>query len=165
MGWETGVTSLVSAYSSFEKTNQAKATADATIKEGEYQASNIADNTKRTVGSLQTSFLQSGLTLDSADGASNVISQAFSKGQTDISRTLDNANNSAKNTMSAARTAALTNLGSSLTSMWGAKSGANTSSLTYGTDSWNGLGQEIGSALDPSPVGPYQSPLSSSYYE
>lgn len=169
MGWETGVTSLVSAYNNFQSTNAATATAKAQIKEGEYQASNIADNTKRTAGSLQASFLQSGITLDGSDGANQVIAQAFAKGQTDISRTLENANNQAKNTMSAARTKALNSLGSTLTNSYGGEAGSKAADELWNgsvaQDLWNGAGQELGSALDPSPVGPYMSPLSSSYYK
>lgn len=108
MGWETGVTSLMSAYQNYQKTNQAEDTANAQVQEGEYKASNIADNTLRTAGKLQTSFLQGGISLDGGPNA--VIQQAFAKGTTDINRTLTNANNQSASTINGARTAALSML-------------------------------------------------------
>lgn len=164
MGWETGVTSLVGAFNSFQSTNQASATANAQIKQGEYEAANIADNTVRKAGTLQTSFLQSGIVLDSASQASQLVQQAFAKGTTDIGRTLDNANNAAANTMSAARTKALQSLGSSFSAL---SAGGNNSPLNqagsyvktqsayalndmgYGNTAYDMLDD---SSLDPSPV-------------
>lgn len=164
MSWETIVSGGSKLIGAFNTTNSGKAQADAIVTEGEQRAQNIADNTVRNIGKLKTSFLQSGIALDDVGGTQAVFAQAAQQGYTDIGRTISNANASAKNTYSAGRSAALDALlkGTGGSLLDGGKEAGD--GWLSGGSTWNGLGQETGSWLDPSPVGPYQSPLSSSYW-
>ena len=163
MGWETAAILGFQMLSASNKIDQGKAEAEAFARQGEQEADVIAKRTVRDIGTLQTSFLQSGIALDDVGGTRVVFDEAAKKGLTDITRTIDNANRQAKNTYSAARTAALDSLvkGVGKTGI-GSDVGGFLDDTT--TDLWNGAGQEMGSWLDPSPVGPYRSPLSRSYY-
>lgn len=155
MGWETAAIAGFQILGASNTMEAGKANAQAIADQGTQQAKTIADNTLRRAGTLQTSFLQGGIVLD--DGPKSVISQAFGQGYTDINRTVTNANNSAANTYNTARTKALSSLASGASSIIGGSDIGG----GFGSD-WNGLGQTTGSWFDPSPVGPYQSPLSSS---
>lgn len=154
MGWETAAAAGFSILSASNKIDQGKAQAQALADQGTYQEKNIADNTVRTTGKLQTSFLNSGIALDDLGGTSAVIGQAFNQGYTDIERTRSNADNASKNAYNSARTAALEGLvssaaGKAIGSSVGGFLDNQTSSLV------NDFGQESGSWLDPSPTGPY----------
>lgn len=157
MGWETAAQTGFSLLSASNKLDQGNDQANAIAQEGNEKSQDIADNTLRSVGKLQSSFLQSGLTLDA--GTQNIINQAFAKGTTDIGRTVDNANNASKNAYNTARTAALTTLASGAVSTagGGAKVGGFLDSTTSSLVN-NGIGQTVGSWLDPSPTGPYLPP-------
>lgn len=163
MGWETGAAAGFSILSASNKIDQGKAQAQALADQGTYQEKNIADNTVRTAGKLQTSFLQGGIALDDVGGTSAVLSQAFTQGTTDINRTQTNADNASKNAITAARSAALETLAqglgaSGLGSSIGGAADSATSGLYDGSllqDGVNGFGQSSGSYLDPSPTGPY----------
>lgn len=150
MGWETAVTTGFSALTAAGKMAQGQATSDAFAREGEQRASLIADNTARTIGKLQTSFLHSGIALDDVGGTQAVIGEASKQGLTDVSRTIDNYNNQSKNSYNSARTAALEGL---------IKTAGSTSlpsdAGSWLNDKWNSAGQDVGSWLDPSPTGPY----------
>jgi vacuolar-type H+-ATPase subunit H len=113
MGWATAAMAGFSLLQASNTIEQGKAQASAYAQQGTYQAKQIADNTVRKAGTLQTSFLQSGITLDG--GAQEVLSQAFGQGTTDINRTIDNANNQSKNIMNQARTKALSSMASMAT--------------------------------------------------
>lgn len=108
MGWETVVLAGFNAMQAVGQVKQGKAEAKAIAREAEINASNVAQNTLRTAGDLKVSFLQSGLTLEG--GPTDILTQAFEQGYTDIGRIKSNADASIKNTMSKARTAALTTL-------------------------------------------------------
>lgn len=158
MGWETAVSAGFSLLSASNKIDQGTAQAKAIAQEGQQKDQNIADNTVRTVGGLQSSFLQSGIAL--GPGTNAVISQAFSKGFTDIGRTTTNANNAAKNAYNSARTSALDTIAGSALSAAGGGKAAGDWLDTQTSNLWNnGVGQTVGSWLDPSPVGPYQNPF------
>lgn len=165
MGWETAVSSVYSAYQNSQTLNTAESTAKAQVQQGQYQIQNLADNTVRQAGAVQTSFLQGGIAING--GPQQVLAQIFAKGNTDIQRTATNYNNEAANTVSSARSKVLNAVASQFMSSSGGTTGASNtissglSSATFGTNSVNGLGQSLGSGLDPSPVGPYQSPISS----
>lgn len=157
MGWETAAAAGFSLLSASNKIDQGTAQAKALALQGKQQDQTIADNTVRSVGSLQASFLQSGITLDGGPNA--VISQAFAKGFTDISRNTTNVNNAAKNAYNSARTAALDTLaGGALGAAGGKEVGGFLDSTTSSLYK-NGFGQTVGSWLDPSPVGPYRNPF------
>jgi hypothetical protein len=111
MGWETLAMVGFQAISGMQGVSQAKKEGRAITKAAERETMSIADQTVRNAGSLRNSFLSSGLTLEG--GPMEVISQAFAKGRTDIARTAENANASAKNKVSAARTKMLSSLGQS----------------------------------------------------
>ena len=115
MGWETIAIAGFNALSAANTMNQGNAAARAAVQQGEQEAKASADKTVQGVGKLQTSFLQSGLTLEG--GPMDVLTKAFAAGQTDISRITANANANAKNAVNAARTKALTSLASSAGSL------------------------------------------------
>lgn len=115
MGWEALVTLGAGALNASNTMKQGTAAANAAITQAGYQAKDVADNTVRSAGKLQTSFLQSGIVLDGGDtggGPMQILSQAFAKGQTDIGRITANANQTAKNDINSARTKALAGLAS-----------------------------------------------------
>lgn len=154
MGWETAIGAGFGLLSASNKIDQGNAQAQALADQGTYQEKNIADNTVRSVGKLQTSFLNSGIALDDLGGTSAIIGQAFSQGYTDISRTQTNADNASKNAYNTSRSAALESLAGGLV-----KSGISSSVGGFLDDQtsnlFNSVGQETGSWLDPSPTGPY----------
>lgn len=152
MGWETAVSSAANAFQVSNNLNTADAQAKALITSAGYQTQNIADNTVRQAGSVESSFLQGGISLQG--GPSQLLAQIFAKGQTDITRTATNANNASSNLMNSARTNALSSIAQQFMRSSGGSSGL--SSGLSNASNW--AGQKIGGALDPSPVGPYQSP-------
>lgn len=164
MSWESDVTassSFLGAASQFANANSKN---DATQTEANYTEQNQYNSTLRRAGSLQTSYLQSGIALDPNTAVNNVITQAFGQGQTDIQRTQANANATISNNNTAARAAALSGLGASALKLaGGSTSPASGGGSFFGsflqTGDTNALGQSIGGALDPSPVGPYQNPF------
>lgn len=139
MGWETLVIAGASAFNAYNTNKQGTAQAKAIARQGEQQAQNSADNSVRSIGSLQTSFLQSGLTLEG--GPMAVLSQAGVKGQTDISRIAENANAASKNAVSAARTKALEQLSSGATN-----SSFMSSAGSFATDFGNGFTDSLNNA-------------------
>jgi hypothetical protein len=168
MSWESDVTAASSFLGAASNFSTANSKNTATQTEANYQEQNIANNTLRRAGTLQTSYLQSGIALDPNTAVNQVITQAFGQGQTDITRTQNNANAAISNANTAARAAALSGLGSSALKLFGgstaATPGGNTGDSSFlgsflKTGDTNALGQSIGGALDPSPVGPYQSPF------
>jgi|GEM_PF-6594901 len=159
MGWETAVSSAFNAFQTNNQLKTAEANANAVTTSGDYQVQNIADNTVRQAGTVQSSFLQGGISLQG--GPQQVLQQIYAKGNTDIARTATNSNNQASNIVNAARTNALNSIAQQFMRSTGGTSGITSglNSVSFGTGSLNGLGQTIGGALDPSPVGPYQSPF------
>lgn len=159
MSWETAASTGFQALSAGNKIAQGNAQAEALAQEGMYKEQQISDNTQRTVGKLQTSFLQSGIALDDIGGTQAVIGQAIQQGRTDIDRTATNYNNAAKNAQSTARTQALEGLiqGLGKSSFGGAGNGV-TNAAAYGLND-AGYGNSAydllddSSDLDPSPVG------------
>jgi len=143
MGWETGVSMGASAINAFSTIDNAKAETKAIAQSAEYNSQNIANKTSRNIGTLETSFIRGGIALGGAGGAaeSNVFIQAAEQGETDINRTISNANASISNTMNAARTQALTGIAGSF-----AKLGSGTITNTL-SSAWNGLTGNT----DPSP--------------
>ena len=98
MGWETGVSLGAGAVSALSNTQSAVAQSKAIAQSAEYTASNLANKTSRTEGTLETSFLKGGIALTGTGGPAAVFQQAAAQGQTDIQRTIDNANASASAT-------------------------------------------------------------------
>jgi len=155
MGWETLAIVGFQAISGAAGMSSANKQAKAITRQGEQEAMATAQNTLRTAGKLQTSFLQSGLTLEG--GPMDVLKQAFGQGYTDIGRIKSNADAGAKNVVSAARTKALQGLASGVAGAAGASAaGGLFDDVTFGTGSFDGFGQSVGSLFDPSPTGPYQ---------
>lgn len=168
MSWESDVTAasgFLNAGSAFAGANSKNA---ATQQEANYVEQDQSNQTQRNVGKLQTSYLQSGIALDPNTAVNNVISQAFAQGSTNITRTQANADATISNNNTAARAAALSGLGSTALKLFGGNTAATPGGAGGGGSTWlgdffktgdsNALGQSLGSALDPSPVGPYQSP-------
>lgn len=144
MGWETLAIVGFQAIAGAQGMSAANKQAKAGIQTAEQNAMTTAQNTLRTSGKLQTSFLQSGLTLEG--GPMDVIKQAFGQGYTDIGRIKSNADTTSKNIVSAARTKALQGLATSAAGAAGA-TGLNglTSDLGAGfTSMGNGTGFDLG---------------------
>lgn len=157
MGWETGVSLAGSAVQGFATMNNAEAQGNAMAATAENSAANIANKTSRNIGTLETSFLKGGIALGGA-GTSAVFAQAGQQGQTDISRTIDNANASIANTMSAARTSSLNGIANSYSKLGPGTMSKVADQLYSGSwlqSAWNGLdgnpdpspGNNVGTAL------------------
>ena len=152
MGWETGVSLGASAVSAFTNTQGAVAQSKAIAQTAENQAANLANKTSRTEGSLETSFMRGGIALTGTGGPAAIFQQAAQQGQTDIQRTIDNANASISDTMAKART-------QSLNTIAGGFSKLGSGTISKGIDdawqgsflqsAWNGMT----GILDPSPQG------------
>lgn len=152
MGWETGVSLGATGVGAIAGINNAEAQTKAIAQSAEYTASNIANKTARTEGTLETSFLKGGIALTGAGGTSAVFQQAGAQGITDISRTIDNANASISNTMNAARTGALNSIAGGFGKLGsGVIAGAldQAYSGSWLQSAWNG----ITGNPDPSPQG------------
>lgn len=159
MGWETGITLGAAGIQSMVGISNAKAQTKAIAQTAENQADNLANKTSRNIGALETSFLKGGISLDGVGGTQAVFQQAGQQGMTDIHRTIDNANASIADTMNKARSASLETIAKAYGKVDFNNVGDSIDKLYDGSalqDAWNGLGQDVGSWLDPSPTGPYQ---------
>ena len=154
MGWETLAMVDFQAVSGASQVSAARKNAKAGVQEAERNALSVAEDTVRRAGTLRVSYLNAGIDLEG--GPMDVISRAFAKGRTDISRIETNANTASKNTVSTARTKMIQGLAGSAAGAVG--------DLDFGGSGISGLGQEMGSLFDSSPTGPYLSPLDSSFY-
>lgn len=159
MSWETAATQAFSGISSLTQMQSGSANANAAIKEGEYKAQNIADNTVRKMGTISTSFAQSGIAID--DSVKQILSQAAGQGSTDIGRTIDNANATSANSYNSARAKALSGLGGNLIKslgtsnvnrgdVFGSLGSFLPDSAAYGANDL-GFGNEAYDMLDPTP--------------
>lgn len=101
MGWETAIQLGATAVQAIGTRNAAKAEASAVAREGQLEAEKKARETVRTTGKLQTSFLNSGLTMEGTP--TEVISRAYQYGQEDINQIVQNANSRSKNIIKKAR--------------------------------------------------------------
>lgn len=108
MGFETAAIVAASAISASATMNQGVATAKAQATQAEQQAQNSADNTLRSAGKLQSSFLQGGLELDG--GPMSILSAAYAGGLENVSRITANGKAAVKNTLGAARSKAIEGL-------------------------------------------------------
>lgn len=151
MGWETGVSLGFNALQGFNKMQQGVAQSNAIAKTGENVAQNEADATVRKIGSLQTSFLHSGIALDNIGGTSAVFQQAATQGYTNIQRTIANADAESANSFNAARTASLESIAHGL-NKFGAPSGGDglKENTAYALNDM-GYGNTAYDMLDPSP--------------
>lgn len=143
MGWETGVTLGADAVTAFTNTQSGLAQSKAISQSAEYTASNIANKTSRNIGTLETSFLKGGIALTGSGATEDVFKQAAAQGQTDIQRTIDNANANISNTVGADRAKSLSTIAGGFSKL---APGTISSALTQ---AWNGMTGN----LDPSPQG------------
>lgn len=158
MSWESDVTAASSFLGAASKFAGANATSNAAQTEAAYQEQNISNNTQRKIGTLQTSYLQSGIALDPDTAVNSVMSQALAQGVTDINRTQTNANTASSNANTAARAAALSGLGDTALKLFGVGSAKGNSSLgdfltdksSYALNS-AGFGNTAYDMLDPTP--------------
>src|ERR1700749_897948 len=107
MGWETGVSLGAGAVGAFANTETAIAGTKAIAQQAEYESQNIANKTSRNIGTLETSFLKGGIALTGTGVPAAIFQQAAQQGNTDIQRTISNANTSISDTMARARTQSL----------------------------------------------------------
>lgn len=108
MGWETLAIAGFQGMQAVNTMKQGDRAANAAVAQGQIALQNSANNTIRTTGKLQSSFLQSGLTLEG--GPMDVITRAFASGNTDLSRIASNTNATAKNDINSARSKAIEGL-------------------------------------------------------
>lgn len=144
----TWATLAFSALNAAQSLKAGRAEARAAVDAGNIAAINKSRETLVKAGRLQSSFLNSGVTLEGTP--MTMIENAFDLGTKDINQIATNANTKGKNSMIQARSKALGALGTSFSNMGGV-------SDIFG-DTFNGIGQDIGGAFDPSATGPYQSP-------
>lgn len=147
MGWETLAIAGYSALQAKNSMDQGTAAAKAATQEAQYKTMQVADQTVRQAGSLKTSFLQSGLTLEG--GPMDVLTQAFNKGQTDIGRIAASANITAKNDINTARTKALQGLAGSAGSAFAFTSFANDFGGGFSSGFDNAATFQTGASLGP----------------
>lgn len=154
MGWETSVSLGFNALSGFNKMSEGKAQASAIVQSGENVAQNEADATVRKMGTLETSFLHSGIALDNIGGTAAVFKQAATQGYTNINRTIANTNADAANKFNAARTASLESIASGFKNFGAADLGgvgdAFKSQSAYALNDM-GFGNTAYDMLDPTP--------------
>lgn len=153
MGWETGISLGAAGIGAIANTENAQAQSSAIAESAENSAANIANKTSRTIGSLETSFLKGGISLDGAGGTAAIFAQAGQQGQTDIHRTIDNANASIADTMNKARTTSLNSIATSFGKL-------GTGSIADGIDkaydgswlqsAWNGMSGPLDPMADSS---------------
>lgn len=108
MGIETAIIVGLTAASAISGISAAKKEAKASIAEGNIALSNKAKEIKYKTGSLTSSFLNSGLTLEGTP--MNVIEQAYNTGLEDLGAISSKYNTNSKNIMAKARTQAIMGL-------------------------------------------------------
>lgn len=108
MGWETFALLGLKGLQAASQISNANKQAKATIEQGNIALANKQKDIMRLAGSQQNSFLSSGLTLEGTP--LNVIDSTFNSGITDLSQLSKNYNTTARNQISAGRTAALGSL-------------------------------------------------------
>jgi hypothetical protein len=118
MGLETAIAfAAVSAasgvYNASQQTKQAKKAAQTQVVEGDLRASELAKKAKASVASQRVSFLNSGLSLEGTP--LSVMESTLSSGLEDVTLTQSNAQQAAKNTIAAGRSAAISSVLSGFT--------------------------------------------------
>ena len=148
MGVETAIILGLTALSAVSTMSAANKKADAEIEQGNILAANKAKETKLKAARLQTSFLNSGLTLEGTPMAT--INDTFSTGLSDIEQIRSNANNKAKTALAEGRSSVLSGLATSFIAAGGAKWLGSLGATGSGINSINGIdlmgntGSEIG---------------------
>lgn len=141
----------LSVVSAASQVSSAKKQAKATIAEGNIVAANKAKDIARKTATQRVSFLNSGLTLEGTP--MNAIDSTFNTGLEDIAGISNAYNMQAKNQIAAGRSAAIGSLVGGLSSFAMPSIG---SSATFGTNSFGGLNQAIGSGFNSTAIGPFQ---------
>lgn len=155
MGIATAALLGLTAVGGLSGISDAKKNAKAIAAQGEQDALTSAQATQQKVSRAKVSFLNSGFTLEGTPMAA--LGGILNAGFQDVNNIAVNANSKAKNLVSAARTKAILGLGQAgLTAGIGAGLGAGLGdSLTFGTESWNGFGQAVGSGFNSTAEGPF----------
>lgn len=161
MGWETAIQAGASVYQGMKATKAAKNEASAITEQARLESENKARETVRAAGTLQSSFLSSGITMEGTP--MEVLKRTYQYGREDINQIAKNANARSKNIMTKARTEMLEGMTGLLKGMdFGGSSVLD--DLTFGSGTFGGVGQAIGSAFAvdapgvSSKMGPFQSP-------
>jgi hypothetical protein len=143
----------MAAASSYKNSkNQAKAIA----AEGDIKAKERAKHTLALAGKTKTSFLTSGISLTGDGTTQNMLDDTYNVGLEDISQIKQNYNQSAKNTMGAARSKLLADIG--MMAMSAAMAGA---SAAPETTPFLDSGWSVGSQtpMMPSSTAPFTPPI------
>ena len=111
MGIETIIFAGLTAFQTLSTLSQGRKEAKQQIRQGELAASEKAKETRLRVGRAKASFLSSGLEMEGTPEIA--LSSMFTSGIADVNQILSNANTAAKNTVSQARTQAISNLAGS----------------------------------------------------
>lgn len=151
MGLETAALFALTAASAIGQESNANKQAKSITQAASQDALTSAQATVQKESKAKVSFLQSGFTLDGTPEMS--LKGILNAGYQDVNNIAVNANSKSKNITAEARTKALMQLGQAgLSAGMGSSLG---SSATFGTNSWNGLGQEVGSGFNNSAEGPF----------
>ena len=132
--------------------------AEAVVAQGNLQAEDRARRVRLNAATQQSSFLNSGLTLDGTP--MSVIQNTFDVGISDINQITSNANKQSKNILSQARTQAITQIAGAAIGAAGGFGGAPATSGAGGAGSFFSGGGNLstaGSGLDVSGFGGSQS--------
>lgn len=110
MGWESALFLGFNILQARAQGQAAKAEANAKVQEGTIAAKNKAKETLVNTARLQSSFLNSGLTLDGTPRS--VIDAEFNQGLEDTNQIISNTNSVSKNIINKGRTQALSTIAS-----------------------------------------------------
>lgn len=108
MGWETVIFLGLSALSANTEIKNSKRQAEAIIEEGNLEAENKGQEVRLRAARLQSSFLNSGLTLEGTP--MNVIDSVYSSGIKDIQQIRQNYGRRAENVLDGGRSAAISTM-------------------------------------------------------
>lgn len=153
MGIETAVILGLTAVKAASDISAAKKDAKAIAKQGEQATMDKARETQLRVSKAKVSFLTSGFTLEGTPELSltNMVNAGFE----DINNIAVNADSKSKSIMGAARTKAIMSMAQTgIAGATGQFDGIS-EKFSFGTDSWNGIGQGVGSGFSSDAVGPF----------
>lgn len=117
MGLETIAIIGLSLLQANQQMRTAESQAKATVRQGELAAGEKAKETRLRAARVQSSFLNSGLTLEGTPMMA--IQDTFSTGLADVDQIRENANASSKNIISQGRAEALGTIASSVSGSFG----------------------------------------------
>jgi len=154
MGVTTAIMLGLTTLSAMSSMSNANKEAKAAIAEGNIVAANKAKETKLKAARLQTSFLNSGLTLEGTPMAA--IDDTFSTGLADIGQISSNYNNKAKSAINKGRSQALSGFASAFMGMGMSQGLGGLNEMFGGATSMNPAAASVWEAGSASGAGFYE---------